>query len=70
MALHLVCKNCGKLTTRKSSICAKCDKQAKNASIKAGQKELREGAQAAKDLLSAINETPDGSYKLDSNRMR
>ena len=64
MALHLVCKKCGKLTTRKNQVCAKCVEELKNAQIKEAQKDLQKKANIAKDLLSAINETPDGSFRM------
>ena len=64
MALHLVCKKCGKLTTRKKQVCAKCDAESKNAQIKEAQKDMYKNANLAKDLLSAINETPDGSFRM------
>ena len=64
MALHLVCKKCGKLTTRKKQVCASCDKESKNTQIKEAQKDMRKNANIAKDLLSHINETPDGSFRM------
>ena len=70
MSLHYPCKKCGKLTTKRASVCAKCEKEAKEASLKEAKKDFNKKAQYARDLLSAINETSDGHYIADSKRKR